>query len=158
MVRFRHAVRPFRPVAKTSAVEELRDGLLMNCLYSQFVNEWAMPLEKGPEAIRRLSAWLNREPDGGNIPFSAKGLYVHCPIEVRVSDSTYKQTPRPFLDNSCAHGPTLYLNATLYRAYLQDPPCRQRYYEAFEWLMRDLGAKPHYAKNFSYTNSEYMPP
>jgi D-arabinono-1,4-lactone oxidase len=27
-----------------------------------------------------------------------------------------------------------------------------RYYEAFEWLMKDLGGKPHYAKNFAYTD------
>ena len=146
----------FSPGSKTTAVEELKSGLLMNCLYSQFVNEWALPLHKGPEAINRLSAWLNGESGGGGIPFTVKGLWVHCPIEVRVSDSTYKSTPRPFLDNTSADGPTLYLNATLYRAYLQDPPCRDRYYEAFEWLMRDLGAKPHYAKNFSYTTSEQI--
>ena len=140
----------------TTAVEELRNALLLNCLYSQFVNEWAMPLEKGPEALSRLSAWLNREPGGGDIPFDNKGLYVHCPIEVRASDSTYQGTTRPFLDNTCADGPTLYINATLYRAYLNDPPCRDRYYEAFEWLMRELGAKPHYAKNFMYTTSDQL--
>ena len=140
----------------TTAVEEMADGLLMNCLYSQFVNEWALPLEKGPEAISRLSAWINGEAGGGNIPFSAKGLYVHCPIEVRVSDTTKTTQPRPFLDNTNKHGPTLYLNATLYRPYLQDPPCRERYYEAFEWLMRDMDAKPHYAKNFTYTSSDYI--
>jgi D-arabinono-1,4-lactone oxidase len=33
----------------TEAVEPGHQGLLMNCLYSQFVNEWALPLEKGPE-------------------------------------------------------------------------------------------------------------
>lgn len=146
----------FSPGNATSAVQELSDALLMNCLYSQFVNEWALPLHKGPEAITRLSAWINREPGGGGIPFSAKGLYVHCPIEVRVTDSTVKNTIRPYLDNTCVDGPTLYLNATLYRPYLQDPPCKDRYYEAFEWLMRDLGAKPHYAKNFSCTTSEQM--
>lgn len=132
----------------TTAVEELRTGLLMNCLYSQFVNEWALPLSKGPEAITRLSAWLNGEAGGGNIPFSSKGLWVHCPIEVRVSDTSKRDSPRPLLDNTDENGPTLYLNATLYRAYLRDPPCHKRYYEAFEWLMRDLGGKPHYAKNF----------
>ena len=143
----------FTPGQSTTAVEELADGLLMNCLYSQFVNEWALPLEKGPEAINRLSAWINGEPGGGNIPFSAKGLYVHCPVEVRVSDTTRTTQPRPYLDNTNPDGPTLYLNATLYRPYLQDPPCRERYYEAFEWLMRDMGARPHYAKNFTYTTS-----
>ena len=138
----------------TGAVEEQRTGLLMNCLYSQFVNEWAIPLEKGPEAITRLSAWFNRE-EGHDIPFDNRGLYVHAPIEVRVSDTSRKQ-PRPLLDNSNLQGPTLYLNATLYRPYLQDPPCKDRYYEAFEWLMRQMGGKPHWAKNFAFTDSSYI--
>ncbi|KAJ6160556.1 Sugar 1-4-lactone oxidase [Penicillium chermesinum] len=61
--------------------------------------------------------------------------------------------PRPFLDPTCDDGPTLYLNATLYRPYLRDPPCYLRYYEAFEWLMRDMGARPHWAKNFKTLDS-----
>lgn len=132
----------------TGAVEEARKGLLMNCLYSQFVNEWALPLEKGPEAITRLSDWLNGDPERARIPFPVKGLWVHAPVEVRVSDSTLNKKPRPYLDPTSHDGPTLYLNATLYRPYLRDPPAKQRYYEAFEWLMLDMGAKPHWAKNF----------
>ncbi|KAF2769354.1 hypothetical protein EJ03DRAFT_312337 [Teratosphaeria nubilosa] len=139
----------------TSAVEPLQTGLLMNCLYSQFVNEWALPLERGPEAITRLSDWINRTGDHGRIPFSNAGLYVHCPIEVRVSDTSRFQ-PRPYLDNTNPDGPTLYLNATLYRAHLRDPPCKDRYYEAFEWLMREVGGKPHYAKNWQFTSSSYL--
>ncbi|KAK6430020.1 D-arabinono-1,4-lactone oxidase [Oleoguttula sp. CCFEE 5521] len=140
----------------TSAVEPLQQGLLMNCLYSQFVNEWALPLSKGPEAITRLSAWMNGEKGAGGIPFSSKRLYVHCPIEVRVSDTSTSPHPRPHLDPTVQDEPTLYLNATLYRPYLQDPPCRDRYYEAFEWLMQDLGGRPHWAKNFMYTSSEQI--
>ncbi|KAL1986437.1 hypothetical protein VTN96DRAFT_6357 [Rasamsonia emersonii] len=140
----------FRPGARvTRAVEPAREGLLMNCLYSQFVNEWALPLEKGPEAITRLSAWIHGDLETARIPFSPKGVWVHCPIEVRVSDSTVSNSPRAYLDPTCRDGPTLYLNATLYRPYLRDPPCRDRYYEAFEWLMRDLGGRPHWAKNFT---------
>ncbi|KAL1963633.1 hypothetical protein VTN77DRAFT_7954 [Rasamsonia byssochlamydoides] len=140
----------FRPGARvTEAVEPARQGLLMDCLYSQFVNEWALPLEKGPEAITRLSAWIHGDLETARIPFSPKGVWVHCPIEVRVSDSTVSSSPRAYLDPTCRDGPTLYLNATLYRPYLRDPPCRDRYYEAFEWLMRDLGARPHWAKNFT---------
>ncbi|KAJ5091313.1 L-gulonolactone/D-arabinono-1,4-lactone oxidase [Penicillium alfredii] len=135
----------------TEAVEPARTGLLMNCLFSQFVNEWALPLEKGPEAIGRLSAWLHGDAETARIPFPVQGLWVHCPVEVRVSDSTRNSNLRPFLDPTCREGPTLYLNATLYRAYSRDPPCRARYYEAFEWLMRDMGAKPHWAKNFTTT-------
>lgn len=132
----------------TEAVEKGRKGLLMNCLYSQFVNEWALPLEKGPEAITRLSAWIHGDQEASRIPFPSKGVWVHCPVEVRVSDSTLNKNPRPYLDPTCRDSPTLYLNATLYRPYLRDPPSKERYYEAFEWLMRDMGARPHWAKNF----------
>ncbi|KAJ5551802.1 L-gulonolactone/D-arabinono-1-4-lactone oxidase [Penicillium sp. DV-2018c] len=140
----------------TEAVEPGRTGLLMDCLYSQFVNEWALPLEKGPEAISRLSAWLHGDMETAQIPFSPKGLYVHCPVEVRVSDTSLNTKPRPFLDPTCSDGPTLYLNATLYRPYLRDPPCKDRYYEAFEWLMRQMGAKPHWAKNFRTLGSSEL--
>ncbi len=145
----------FKEGAGSSAVEEGRTGLLMNCLYSQFVNEWAIPLHKGPEAITRISAWLNGDEEGSMIPFSSKGLYVHAPIEVRVTD-TSSTTPRPYLDNTMPNGPTLYLNATLYRPYNRDPPCRDRYYEAFEWLMKELGGRPHWAKNFSTVTQDEL--
>lgn len=131
----------------STTVEESRTGLLMNCLYSQFVNEWAIPLGRGPEAINRMSAWLHGDQEASRIPFSPKGIYVHAPIEVRVSD-TSTTVPRPYLDNTVPDGPTLYLNATLYRPYGCDPPCRERYYEAFEWLMKEMGGRPHWAKNF----------
>jgi len=137
----------FKGGAGSLAVEEGRTALLMNCLYSQFVNEWAIPLEKGPEAMTRLSSWLNGDEEESGIPFSSKGLYVHAPIEVRVTD-TSSTRPRPYLDNTMPDGPTLYLNATLYRPYNCDPPCRDRYYEAFEWLMKKMGGRPHWAKNF----------
>ena len=137
----------------STGVEKGRTGLLMNCLYSQFVNEWAIPLEKGPEAITRLSAWLHGDQERSRIPFDPNGLYVHAPIEVRVTD-TSTTTPRPYLDNTMPDGPTLYLNATLYRPYNRDPPCHLRYYEAFEYLMKELGGRPHWAKNFSQVTSQ----
>jgi D-arabinono-1,4-lactone oxidase len=135
----------------------------MNCLYSQFVNEWAVPLSKGPEAITRLSDWIHGDHVAAGIPFPSKGLYVHCPIEVRVSDTSphafhpHVNSPfnpnntnsRPYLDPTSSTEATLYLNATLYRPYGLDPPCTDRYYQAFEYLMRELGGKPHWAKNFT---------
>lgn len=138
-----------------TAVQPAREGLLMDCLFSQFVNEWAIPLERGPEAIRRLAAWINGDEKESRIPFSSKGIWVHCPVEVRVSDTNTDNNisgVRPFLAPTNPDGPTLYLNATLYRAYGWDPPCHKRYFEAFEWLMRDLGGRPHWAKNFAYTS------
>ncbi|CAL8574291.1 D-arabinono-1,4-lactone oxidase [Xanthoria parietina] len=135
--------------AHTTAVQEGQSGLLMNCLYSQFVNEWAIPLERGPEALTRLSAWLHGDQETSRIPYDLNGIYVHAPIEVRVTDTSINPGTRPYLDSTVPSGPTLYLNATLYRPYNTDPPCRKRYYEAFEWLMKELGGRPHWAKNFS---------
>lgn len=147
--------------SKTSGIQPGRKALLMDCLYSQTVNEWAIPLSKGPEALRRLSTWLNQLDKShptymeSKIPFDNHGLYVHAPLEVRVSD-TSRRAPgdRPYLDPTCEMEPTLYLNATSYRPYGTDPPCRVRYYEAFEWLMKDLGGRPHWAKNFVTTGDD----
>ncbi|KAK1910346.1 hypothetical protein P3342_006622 [Pyrenophora teres f. teres] len=77
----------FKDGAIVSAVGEQRTELLMNCLYSQFVNEWSIPLEKGPEALTRLTNWLHGDEQSSGIPFSTKGLYVHSPIEVRVANT-----------------------------------------------------------------------
>ncbi|CAK7239122.1 MAG: D-arabinono-1,4-lactone oxidase [Sporothrix thermara] len=161
----------FRHGTTTSGLQPSDKALLMNCLYSQFVNEWAIPLARGPEALTRLGAWLNRLKPGDagyvdhGIPFSANGLYVHAPVEVRVADTAAIQdarvardpsslSTRPFLDPTCTDGPTLYLNATMYRSYFKDPPGLARYYEAFEWLMRDIGGRPHWAKNFGSDHKE----
>lgn len=145
----------FKDGTVISAIEEQRTGLLMNCLYSQFVNEWSIPLEKGPEALTRLTDWLHGDEKSTNLPFSSKGLYVHSPIEVRVANTVGKD-PRPFLDTSFPETPSLYLNATLYRPYNQDPPCRERYYEAFEHLMKEYNGRPHWAKNFQTVDNQYL--
>ncbi|KAK1768744.1 sugar 1,4-lactone oxidase [Phialemonium atrogriseum] len=142
------------------AVQPSRDALLMNCLYSQYVNEWALPLDKGPSALRRLGAWLSRRrPADHGIPFACPaGSYVHSPVEVRASDSGVHtgaaRANRPWLDPTERGGPTLYLNAIMYRPYGLDPPGRDDYYRGFEWLMRDLGGRPHWAKNFSATAAD----
>jgi D-arabinono-1,4-lactone oxidase len=146
----------FRDGAVISAVEEQRTGLLMNCLYSQFVNEWSIPLEKGPEALTRLTNWLHGDEVTSGIPFTSKGLYVHSPIEVRVANTTSRASPRPFLDTTFSESPSLYLNATLYRPYNQDPPCRERYYQAFEHLMKEYNGRPHWAKNFQSVDNSYL--
>jgi D-arabinono-1,4-lactone oxidase len=121
-----------------TGVAPQRDALLMNCLYSQFVNEWALPLASGPEALRRLDEWIHS---------AGQGAYVHAPIEVRAADSS-TMPRRALLDPGMPAGPTLYLNATLYRPRGLDPPCREAYYAHFEKLMAELGGRPHWAKNF----------
>ncbi|KAI5788948.1 D-arabinono-1,4-lactone oxidase-domain-containing protein [Peziza echinospora] len=140
----------------SSATQKGEEALLLNCLFSQFVNEWAIPLRNGPEFIGRLQAWLEHQDfDAHRIPVDNKGVYVHAPIEVRVADSSRNRVEhytssgvRGLLDPSCEHEPTLYINATIYRPYLADVGGRARYYRAFEWLAREFHGRPHWAKNF----------
>jgi D-arabinono-1,4-lactone oxidase len=140
-----------------TAIEPQRQGLLMNCLYSQFVNEWAVPLSAGPSAISQLDQWIHRSPTTAIPPPPCK-VSVHAPIEVRVSNTSSSTTPasaqpRPFLEPSHPGEPTLYLNATLYRPFGLDPPCHKPYYAAFEKLMRQHNGRPHWAKNFATVTS-----
>ncbi|KAI5815847.1 D-arabinono-1,4-lactone oxidase-domain-containing protein [Pyronema omphalodes] len=140
---------------KATAVQNSHEALIMDCLFSQLVNEWSLPLDKGPEVIRRLQDWLSHRNELSRIPISSKDIYVHAPIEVRITDSSRSTCPRAWLDQSMSSTPTLYLNATLYRPFLKNVAHWERYYEAFEYLMKEMGGKPHWAKNFvSVTPSE----
>lgn len=146
----------FKDRTTTTAIEEQRTGLLMNCLYSQWVNEWSIPFSQGPEALKRLTSWIHGDEHSSKLPFSPKGVYVHSPIEVRVVRPSPNPSTRPYLDTSMPNEPSLYLNATLYRPYGQDPPARQRYYEAFEHLMKEYNGRPHWAKNFESVDHAYL--
>ncbi|RPA85402.1 L-gulonolactone/D-arabinono-1,4-lactone oxidase [Ascobolus immersus RN42] len=137
-----------------SAVEKSHEALAMDCLFSQYVNEWAIPLYKGPEFITRFQAWLMHDDATARIPFPSKGIYVHAPIEVRVTNTSISRTPRPWLDPSDPQGPSLYINATLYRPYYTDFPGMVTYYKAFEYLMKEMGGRPHWAKNFISVTKE----
>lgn len=157
------------------AVQELVDGLNMDCLFLQFVDEWAMPLAPGVEILQKLDGIIKDAARTG-------AYYVHAPIEVRCSNTTGVNrvwtsdewdaflasrkpvdrgpvpgnTLRPFMDPTPrlehAQPPlnnqlTLYINATMYRPFHQDVPVGQ-WFQDFEDLVGSYGGKPHWAKNF----------
>lgn len=71
------------------AVQNSVEGLNMDCLFSQFVNEWSAPLTTGVDVLRKLHAEIHAA--------AAKGdFFVHAPIEVRCSNVT--NTDVPFTD------------------------------------------------------------
>ncbi|KAK6337897.1 D-arabinono-1,4-lactone oxidase [Orbilia brochopaga] len=156
-LQYGHLVR----TRTSSGVSTSVDGMSMNCLYSQYVNEWSIPLENGPEFLHRLQSWLaGKSYDVHRIPFDNSGarkVYAHSPIEVRPSFpavSHRAENLRPYLDthhrDSAGNAvPSLYINATLFRPYGRDIPGRERLYEAFEWLMKEYKGKPHWAKNWT---------
>lgn len=72
------------------AVQNSVEGLNMDCLFSQFVNEWSAPLVSGPEVLKELKQIITNAANNGD-------FYVHAPIEVRCSNVTYSN--EPFIEN-----------------------------------------------------------
>lgn len=152
------------------AVYRSDQGINMDCLFSQFVNEWALPLNNGVQVLRELEQVIAK-----------RKFYVHAPFEIRVSNTTLpKSVPatrkgatvagvpnvgpihgnisRPYLDSSARlpYSPpsevtydnlTLNLNATLYRPFDLDVET-SKWFTEFERICAAAGGKPHWAKNF----------
>lgn len=68
------------------AVQHSVDGLNMDCLFSQFVNEWSAPLNKGEDVLLKLKQVILAAAN-------TNSFYVHAPIEVRCSNVTTTDTP-----------------------------------------------------------------
>uniref|UniRef100_A0A060T4P9 D-arabinono-1,4-lactone oxidase n=1 Tax=Blastobotrys adeninivorans TaxID=409370 RepID=A0A060T4P9_BLAAD len=144
-------------------------GHNMDCLFSQFVNEWAMPLTEGKRVLRELEQVIDKAAETGE-------FYAHSPFEVRIANTTGTGKPvdldnipefgaipgnelKPLLDPTpklpYASGEgkvtydsiTLYLNATMYRPFGIDCPV-DKWYQKFESIVGPAGGKPHWAKNF----------
>ncbi|BFZ54874.1 D-arabinono-1,4-lactone oxidase [Savitreella phatthalungensis] len=127
-----------------TAIQSSQEALNMNCLFSQYVDEWSLPLEMGIEACRRLDLWLSGDDEAARIPFSSEGVFVHAPIELRVA--TGQEEGEAWLSTSYG-GPTCYIGVIMYKPYGFSVPYR-RFFQAYEYLMRDLGGRPHWAKQF----------
>lgn len=64
------------------AVQNSVEGLNMDCLFSQFVNEWSAPLTNGVDILTELNEKIQDAASKGD-------FFVHAPIEVRCSNVTY---------------------------------------------------------------------
>ncbi|KAK9451208.1 D-arabinono-1,4-lactone oxidase-domain-containing protein [Limtongia smithiae] len=156
----------------SEAVQNSVEGLNMDCLFHQFVNEWALPLAPGVAVLDEIDTLVSAA-------CASHEYYVHAPIEVRCSNCSVPYTTpaspfsviesfgigpipgntlRPLLDYSPTlpyadskpitnENLTLYINATMYRPFAVDPPIAQWYAE-FENVMVKYHGKPHWAKNF----------
>ncbi|XBW37970.1 hypothetical protein QEN19_003555 [Hanseniaspora menglaensis] len=152
-----------------SCVQTSIDGLNMDCLFSQFVDEWNCPLVNGPEVLKTLDYTITKAAENGD-------FYVHVPMEVRCSNTTIpsehpdysKRTStsagpvfgnlvRPYLDPTTTtleysekvtnNQLTLYINATIYRPFGYNTPIRN-WFSVFEKVLIAAQGKPHWAKNF----------
>lgn len=111
-----------------------------DCYFSQYVDEWAIPLEDFPAAILELKEWIDRN------------AYVHFPVEVRF-------VRRDGIWLSPAYGRDVcFIGVIMYRPYYTPVPYK-RYFGAFEQIMMKYGGRPHWAKDFrcpaSYMHAVY---
>ncbi|KAI5959303.1 ALO1 [Candida pseudojiufengensis] len=72
------------------AVQNSVEALNMDCLFSQFVNEWSAPLNNGIKILKELKNIIETAANKNE-------FYVHAPIEVRCSNVT--QSNEPFKDD-----------------------------------------------------------
>lgn len=119
-----------------SRVNQSHKVFNFNCLFKQYVTEWAIPQNKTEYVLRKLQTWL-----------SESGFNAHFPVEVRFvkRDNIYM--------SPCYEQDMCFINIISYRPYNKSVP-HESYWEYYENLMLSVGGKPHWAKAHKLTSSQ----
>jgi len=133
-------------------VSNPHEALQMDCYFSQYVDEWAIPLNAGVEAMERLDNWINKDDTSSSgIPVpKPKRIFVHAPLEIRVNAGNGDHA---FLSPTRDGKPVIYIGVIMYRPYFT-PVSYRTYFNAYEHLVRSLGGKPHWAKQHNMNAEE----
>lgn len=107
-----------------------------NCLFKQYVTEWAIPQDKTDYVLKKLQSWIKES-----------GVKVHFPVEVRFvkKDDIYM--------SPCYNQDVCFINIVSYRPYDTFIPF-ESYFKYYEELMMSVGGKPHWAKAHSLTAAD----
>lgn len=112
--------------------------LHFDCLFSQYVTEWAIPKECGGIFIKKLRDKIVTE-----------GLKVHSPIEIRfVKGDNFYLSPYYKQDS-------MTVNIVMFRPFGKNPPDHDKYFKMFEELAMSFGGRPHWAKKHTM-NPEFF--
>ncbi|KAF8924711.1 D-arabinono-1,4-lactone oxidase-domain-containing protein [Dissophora ornata] len=133
-----------------------------DCLFPQYVNEWAIPWSRTAEALRALDQFIetgsvkvesgvgvaapsDEKKDGHAVKVVKEaGLKVHFPIEIRfVKKDDVWLSPAYGVD-SC------YIGIIMYRPYGTPVPYK-RFWAGYEQIMASFEGRPHWAKKHSVT-------
>ena len=133
-----------RAVARALFAEESHwtrpsvDGFLIDCLFRQHVDEWAIPIEHTADALRQIDALVNEA-----------GFTAQLPIEVRFvpADDAWLS---PCHGRACC-----YIGVIAYRPFGRDFAFKP-FFAAFEVIMRSFGGRPHWAKAFDVAADEFV--
>ncbi|XP_028394174.1 L-gulonolactone oxidase-like isoform X2 [Dendronephthya gigantea] len=109
-------------------VDEAEKIFTFDCLFAQYVNEWAIPREKTPYVLRQLKNWLDESH-----------FYAHMPVEVRfvAKDDIYLSPA--FGRDVC------FIGIIMYRPYGK-LVAHEDYWNFYEDLMLSAGGRPHWGK------------
>ncbi|XP_075056574.1 L-gulonolactone oxidase-like [Mixophyes fleayi] len=109
-----------------------------DCLFKQYVQDWAIPIEKTQDALMQLKSWLERNPQ----------VVAHFPVEVRFVRGDDILLSPCYQRNSC------YMNVIMYRPYGKDVDHRD-YWSEYEKIMKGVGGRPHWAKAHTCTRKDF---
>jgi L-gulonolactone oxidase len=124
--------------AKKERVDDSVSIFNFDCLFKQFVDEWAVPIERTADALRAIRALILKE-----------NFNAHFPIEVRfvAQDSILLSPAR---DRAVC-----YIGVIMYRPYGRSVPY-ERYFEGYERIMAAMGGRPHWAKATLICDSKFF--
>lgn len=130
--------RFFFTVVHSQFVEQVDYGhkvMSMDCLFSQHVNEWAIPIEKAGLALLELIQLIETP---------SNQIYAHFPIEIRFTAQDQIYLSPSFGRDTC------YINIIIYRPYGKEIPYR-KFWNEFEAIMKRNSGRPHWAKVCIFT-------
>ena len=120
------------------------EALSMDCLFSQYVDEWSLPSSKAPNVLAQIQQYISKHGATGS-------LYVHSPIEIRVAsgknDHALLSMASPFPSMNSQDDYTCWIGVIMYRPYFAPTPY-QLYFNFYEQLLRNHGGRPHWAKDY----------
>ncbi|XP_071955906.1 L-gulonolactone oxidase-like [Antedon mediterranea] len=107
------------------------------CLFAQYVTDWAIPREKTSEALEDLKSWLDAHPE----------VRAHFPVEVRFAKQDDLYLSPCYGRDSC------YINIVMFRPYGKYVE-KDGYWTAYENIMLKYNGRPHWAKEHKLTFKE----
>lgn len=116
-------------------VAKYYQAFTIECLFKQYVNEWAFPVEHTEECLRGLRK------------ITEKIGAAHFPIEVRFVRQDKIWLSPCYARDSC------FIGIIMYRPYAKSVPY-ELYWKQYEKLMLSFGGRPHWAKAHGLTHRE----
>ncbi|KAH9503330.1 hypothetical protein Btru_072756 [Bulinus truncatus] len=109
-----------------------------NCLFKQYVMEWAIPRNKVGVVLWELKEWIETQK-----------FPAHFPVEVRFVKADNIYISPCYLQDSC------YINIIMYRPF-NKLVSHETYWNQYQSIVAKHGGRPHWAKDHNFTGAEFV--